>query len=98
MSAKLPVENHYSFWVVFISEVQSVDGYAYWLAIQRYNAEFGAHVTPFVSTDAQAAWWGGRSGGARFLMPYGQLPCGYDRSYAGLCSVCSGQRIPCCAC
>jgi nicotinate phosphoribosyltransferase len=46
-----------------LPEVQSVDGYAYWLAIQRYNAEFGAHVTPFVSTDAQAAWWGGHSGG-----------------------------------
>lgn len=43
--------------------VQPADGYAYWLAVQRYNAEFGAQVTPLVSTDAQGAWWGGRGVG-----------------------------------
>ncbi len=46
-----------------LPEVQAADGYAYWLAVQRYNAEFGAKVTPFVSTDAQGAWWGGRGVG-----------------------------------
>ncbi|MBI1282335.1 MAG: nicotinate phosphoribosyltransferase [Anaerolineaceae bacterium] len=46
-----------------LPEVQAIDGYAYWLAIQRYNADSGAKVAPFVSTDAQASWWGGRSGG-----------------------------------
>ncbi len=46
-----------------LPEVQAVDGYAYWLAIQRYNGDSGANVVPFVSTDAQAAWWGGHSGG-----------------------------------
>lgn len=46
-----------------LPEVQAADGYAYWLAVQRYNAGFGAQVTPFVSTDAQGAWWGGRGVG-----------------------------------
>ena len=55
-----------------LPEVQSVDGYAYWLAIQRYNADSGAKVTPFVSTDAQAAWWGGRSGGT---VPHALIAC-----------------------
>ncbi len=53
-------------------EVQSVDGYAYWLAIQRYNADAGTKVIPFVSTDAQAAWWGGRSGGT---VPHALIAC-----------------------
>ncbi|MDK3161702.1 hypothetical protein QPK87_34900 [Kamptonema cortianum] len=48
-----------------LPETQAVDGYAYWLAVQRYNAETGAErsTQAFVSTDAQAAWWGGRGGG-----------------------------------
>ncbi len=55
-----------------LPEVQSVDGYAYWLAIQRYSADAGANVTPFVSTDAQAAWWGGHSGGT---VPHALIAC-----------------------
>lgn len=46
-----------------LPEVQSADGYAYWLAVQRYNYEFSADLKPFVSTDAQGAWWGGRGVG-----------------------------------
>lgn len=46
-----------------LPEVQSADGYAYWLAVQCFNAEFGQQVIPFVSTDAQGAWWGGRGVG-----------------------------------
>lgn len=46
-----------------VPEVQAVDGYAYWLAAQRYNAESGRQATPLVSTDAQGRWWGGRGGG-----------------------------------
>lgn len=46
-----------------LPEVQAVDGYAYWLAIQRYNAEHEQKLTPSVSTDAQGAWWGGKGGG-----------------------------------
>ncbi len=55
-----------------LPEVQSVDGYAYWLAVKLYNAETGANVIPFVSTDAQAAWWGGRSGGT---VPHALIAC-----------------------
>ncbi len=48
-----------------LPEVQAVDGYAYWLAVQRYNCEneTGQPITPAVSTDAQGAWWGGKGGG-----------------------------------
>lgn len=46
-----------------LPEVQAVDGYAYWLAVQRYNHDFGTSTRPAVSTDAQAAWWGGKGGG-----------------------------------
>ena len=46
-----------------LPEVQAADGYAYWLAVQRYNGDYGAQVTPFVSTDAQGSWWGGRGVG-----------------------------------
>lgn len=46
-----------------LPEVQAADGYAYWLAVQRHNAECDRPITPSVSTDAQGAWWGGRGGG-----------------------------------
>ncbi|MBK8025684.1 MAG: nicotinate phosphoribosyltransferase [Chloroflexi bacterium] len=46
-----------------LPEVQAIDGYAYWLAVQRYNHESGTQVRAAVSTDAQAAWWGGKGGG-----------------------------------
>lgn len=44
-------------------DVQAVDGYAYWLSVQRYNQDSGLDVAPLVSTDAQGAWWGGKGGG-----------------------------------
>lgn len=44
-------------------EVQAIDGYAYWLAVQRNNQDRKQQLTPFVSTDAQGAWWGGKGGG-----------------------------------
>ncbi len=43
--------------------VQALDGYAYWIGVQRYNLDHRAQVPPFVSTDAQASLWGGRGGG-----------------------------------
>lgn len=52
-----------------LPEVQAVDGYAYWLAVQRYWHR-RAGVNPAVaatharvSTDAQGRWWGGRGTG-----------------------------------
>jgi len=46
-----------------LPETQAVDGYAYWLAVQRYNSLNEKPITPSVSTDAQGAWWGGKGGG-----------------------------------
>lgn len=43
--------------------VQALDGYAYFIGVQRYNHDFAAQVRPFISTDAQGAWWGGVGGG-----------------------------------
>jgi nicotinate phosphoribosyltransferase len=46
-----------------LHEVQAADGYAYNIAIQRFNHDYGNHVGAFVSTDAQGDWWGGAGGG-----------------------------------
>ncbi len=46
-----------------LPSVQALDGYAYWIGVQRYNLDFKANVRPFVSTDAQASLWGGKGGG-----------------------------------
>ncbi|NJP05658.1 MAG: nicotinate phosphoribosyltransferase [Chloroflexaceae bacterium] len=43
--------------------VQALDGYAYFIGVQRYNHDYQQHVGCFVSTDAQGSWWGGRGGG-----------------------------------
>ena len=44
-------------------EVQAIDGYAYDIAVKRFNLDFGSQVGSFVSTDAQGDWWGGLGGG-----------------------------------
>jgi nicotinate phosphoribosyltransferase len=46
-----------------LPETQALDGYAYYLAIRRYNMEYKQDLQPLVSTDAQGAWWGGRGVG-----------------------------------
>ncbi len=46
-----------------LPDVQPLDGYAYALGVQRYNHDFGTAVQPFISTDAQGAWWDARGGG-----------------------------------
>jgi len=46
-----------------VHEVQAADGYAYLMAIQRYNMDFGENTSTYVSTDAQGDWWGGFGGG-----------------------------------
>ncbi len=46
-----------------LPDVQAADGYAYWLAVQRYNYESGLTTSARVSTDTQGAWWGGHGGG-----------------------------------
>jgi len=46
-----------------LHEVQAADGYAYNLAIERFNMDYSHEVGSFVSTDAQGDWWGGAGGG-----------------------------------
>jgi len=55
-----------------LPEVQRLDGYAYWLAVQRYNLDYGQAVLPLVSTHAQAEWWGGRGTGT---IPHALIAC-----------------------
>lgn len=46
-----------------VHEVQAADGYAYNIAVQRFNMDYASTLGPFVSTDAQGDWWGGYGGG-----------------------------------
>jgi len=46
-----------------LHEVQAADGYAYNIAVQRFNKDYSQKLGPFVSTDAQGDWWGGAGGG-----------------------------------
>lgn len=46
-----------------LHEVQAADGYAYNIAVQRFNYDYAERLGPFVSTDAQGDWWGGAGGG-----------------------------------
>ena len=53
-----------------LHEVQAADGYAYHIAVQRFNLDFAdgrakdaSPLQSFVSTDAQGDWWGGAGGG-----------------------------------
>jgi nicotinate phosphoribosyltransferase len=55
-----------------LPEAQELDGYAYWLAVQRHNYDFNTGIRPLVSTDAQAAWWGGRGAGT---VPHALIAC-----------------------
>lgn len=55
-----------------LPQTQAVDGYAYWLAIQRYNLDTGQNLRPIVSTDAGASWWGGQGGGT---VPHALIAC-----------------------
>ncbi len=46
-----------------LHEVQAADGYAYNIAVQRFNQDYEKTLGPFISTDAQGDWWGGAGGG-----------------------------------
>jgi nicotinate phosphoribosyltransferase len=53
-------------------ELQADDGYAYHIAVERYNAEKGSSLSPAISTDAQGSWWGGAGGGT---IPHAAIAC-----------------------
>lgn len=44
-------------------KLQALHGYAYSLAVQAYNAQYGTNSQLIVSTDDQGGWWGGKGGG-----------------------------------
>ncbi|WP_041701442.1 nicotinate phosphoribosyltransferase [Gottschalkia acidurici] len=44
-------------------KMQGIDGYAYWIAVQRYKMDFGIDAKASVSTHEQGDWWGGKAGG-----------------------------------
>ncbi len=44
-------------------ELQAADGYAYNIAVQRFNMDFADKLPRFISTDAQGDWWAGQGGG-----------------------------------
>lgn len=46
-----------------LHEVQAADGYAYNIAVQRFNMENAGQLSTYISTDAQGDWWGGAGGG-----------------------------------
>jgi len=46
-----------------LHEVQAADGYAYDIAVARFNLDFASTLRSFISTDAQGDWWGGAGGG-----------------------------------
>jgi nicotinate phosphoribosyltransferase len=46
-----------------LHEAQAADGYAYSIAVERYNKDHAQDIGPFISTDAQGDWWGGAGGG-----------------------------------
>jgi nicotinate phosphoribosyltransferase len=46
-----------------VHEVQAADGYAYNIAVQRFNQDFANKLARFISTDAQGDWWGGIGSG-----------------------------------
>ena len=46
-----------------IHEVQAGDGYAYNIAVKRFNLDHSSTLGPVISTDAQGDWWGGMGGG-----------------------------------
>ena len=53
-------------------EVQAADGYAYLVAVQLFNQNFGKSLKAYVSTDAQGDWWGGAGGGT---VAHGAIAC-----------------------
>lgn len=55
-----------------LHEVQAADGYAYMVAVERFNHDYGRKLGPFVSTDAQGDWWGGAGGGT---VPHAAIAC-----------------------
>jgi nicotinate phosphoribosyltransferase len=72
-----------------LPQVQATDGYAYWLAVQRYNLDTGHTLRPAVSTDAQGKWWDGSGGGT---IPHALIACFLGDSVAAILAF--AEHIP----
>lgn len=53
-------------------EVQADDGYAYYVAVQRFNHDYNQDASTFISTDAQGDYWNGRPGAT---VPHSFIAC-----------------------
>ena len=72
-----------------LPDVQAIDGYAYAVAVQRYNHDFGLDLEPLASTDAQARWWGGEGGGT---VPHALIACFHGDTAEAM--VAYAQHVP----
>jgi nicotinate phosphoribosyltransferase len=66
-----------------LHEVQAADGYAYDIAVQRFNDDFAQTLRPFISTDAQGDWWGGAGGGT---VPHAAIACFLGDTVETMCA------------
>ncbi|HLE29246.1 MAG TPA: nicotinate phosphoribosyltransferase [Anaerolineales bacterium] len=76
-----------------LHEVQAADGYAYNVAVQRFNLDYEATLGPFVSTDAQGDWWGGAGGGT---VAHAAIACFFGDTAEAMLAFCATRppRIP----
>ncbi len=76
-----------------LHEVQASDGYAYNVAVQRFNLDYAATLGPFVSTDAQGDWWGGAGGGT---VAHAAIACFFGDTAEAMLAFCATRppRIP----
>jgi nicotinate phosphoribosyltransferase len=73
-----------------LPEVQAADGYAYWLAVQRYNYEADMPTPARVSTDAQGRWWSSSGGGT---VPHALIACFLGHTAAAMVAVAEALPI-----
>jgi nicotinate phosphoribosyltransferase len=73
-----------------VHEVQAADGYAYDIAVQRYNMDYHQQLTSFVSTDAQGDWWGAPGGGT---VPHAVIACFFANTVEAMLCFASSQPL-----
>ncbi|NDJ33920.1 MAG: nicotinate phosphoribosyltransferase [Chloroflexi bacterium] len=71
-----------------VHEVQAADGYAYDIAVQRYNMDYRQHLRSYISTDAQGDWWGGFGGGT---VPHAVIACFFANTVEAMLMFASTQ-------
>ncbi len=71
-----------------LHEVQAADGYAYNVAVQRFNLDYAQTLGPFVSTDAQGDWWGGAGGGT---VAHAAIACFFGDTAEAMLAFCASR-------